>query len=325
MSNIVPVNFGPVASVFANQPVEDELSAGVSAGYGILSYRGKVWRTKYRGEERDLLREDGDPRASIEVVILKSSMHKSKIYYKDGYKEGSSESPDCFSTNGLTPDISSKNKQCNTCDACPMNAWGSRITPSGKPGKACSDSKRVAVVPLADLNNETFGGPMLLRIPAASLQDAAGFSQKMAQLGYPLQSIGVRVGFDTKEAFPKFVFSAIRPLSEDEARLAMELRNDPRTTRVLSEAIETQAEPAQIAAPANVFEQPPKVASPPVAPVAQAPAPVTTESKEAAPKKDYKKKPAAPAPVAAAPEETASTGSSFDDELDAQLNALMPN
>jgi hypothetical protein len=321
MSNLIPVNFGPVSKVFANQPVEDELSAGVSSGYGIISYRGKVWRTKYRGEERDLMRADGDgPRASIEVVILKSSMNKSKIFYKDGYKEGSSESPDCFSANGMTPDISSKNKQANTCDACPMNAWGSRVTSAGKPGKACSDSKRIAIVPLEDLENEAFGGPMLLRVPAASLQDAAGFSQKMAQIGYPLQGIAVRISFDTKEAFPKFVFSAIRPLTDDEAQRVLDLRNDPRTMRVLSETVEASAEPVQVAAPANVFEQPPQVAAPKPAP---APAPVV-EAEVEAPKRNYKKT-AAPAPAPVVVEEAAPTATSFDDELDAQLNSLLPN
>ena len=73
MSNIViPNNFGTVSTRFAAHKSEDDLSAGVSSGFGIISYRGKVWRTKFRGEEISLMREDGDgPRASIEVVILR--------------------------------------------------------------------------------------------------------------------------------------------------------------------------------------------------------------------------------------------------------------
>jgi hypothetical protein len=317
MSALIPQNFGAVSKVFANQPIQDELSAGVQTGYGIISYRGKVWRTKYRGEERDLMRADGDgPRASIEVVILKSSINKSKIYYKDGYKEGSSESPDCFSTNGVTPDLSAKVKQANSCAACPMNAWGAKVTAAGKPTKACSDSKRMAIVPVEDIENETLGGPMLLRVPAASLQDGAGFSQKMAGLGYPLQSIAVRIGFDVKEAYPKFVFGAIRTLTDDEAQRVLKLRDDPRTLRVLSEEIELQsdAQPAQIE---SAFEQPPAAA--PVPPHD----PVTGEIEQAAqPKREYKKKPAPTPTPAPAPVEAAAP-SSFDDELDAQLNSLL--
>lgn len=320
MTALIPQNFGAVSKVFANQPIQDELSAGVQTGYGIISYRGKVWRTKYRGEERDLMRSDGDgPRASIEVVILKSSLSKSKIFYKDGYKEGSSESPDCFSANGVTPDLSAKAKQANSCDACPMNAWGSKVTAAGKPTKACSDSKRIAIVPVEDIENETLGGPMLLRVPAASLQDAAGFSQKMAALGYPLHSIAVRIAFDVKEAFPKFMFSAIRTLTDDEAQRVLTLRDDQRTARVLSEAVDMQEEAPAPVSIASVFEQPPQVAAPATPPHD----PVTGEITQVAqPKRDYKKKPApTPAPAPAPVEAAAPT--SFDDELDAQLNSLL--
>jgi hypothetical protein len=345
MSNVmIPSNFGAVSTRFANQKVEDDLSAGVSAGFGIISYRGKVWRTKFRGEETSLMREDGDgPRASIEVIILKAANHLSKIFYKDGYKEGSTESPDCFSTNGLTPDINSKAKQANTCANCPMNAWGSRITPAGKPGKACSDSKRAVVVPLGDMDNEVFGGPMLLRIPAASLQDLAQYGQKMGALGYPYYAIGTRISFDVKEAFPKFVFNAIRPLTDEEADRVIELRDDPRVGRILSEAeVSVEAAPAEPA-----FEQQPTgtarstgnggasfAPSPTTSsePVKRAPAPAalpahdpeTGEVKAEAPKRSYKKTPA-PAPVAApVEEEDAPTSTSFDDELDAQLDGLLP-
>jgi hypothetical protein len=342
---MIPSNFGAVSTRFAAHKPEDDLSAGVSSGFGIISYRGKVWRTKFRGEETSLMREDGDgPRASIEVVILKAANHLAKIFYKDGYKEGSTESPDCFSTNGLTPDINSKAKQANTCANCPMNAWGSRITPAGKPGKACSDSKRTVVVPLGDMENEVFGGPMLLRIPAASLQDLAQYGQKMGALGYPYYAIGTRISFDVKEAFPKFVFSAIRPLTDAEADRVLELREDPRVNRILSEAEVTpeQANPAEVA---SAFEQPstgtarstgnggasfdksPKTSSEPVkraAPAAVAHDPETGEVKAEAPKRDYKKKPAPVAAPVPEEEEDAPTATSFDDELDAQLDGLLP-
>lgn len=322
MSNItVPNNFGAVSTRFANQKTEDDLSAGVSSGYGIISYRGKVWRTKFRGEETNLMREDGDgPRSSIEVVILKAAGHLSKIFYRDGYKEGSTESPDCYSNNGVTPDINSKGKQSNTCANCPMNAWGSRITPAGKQGKACSDSKRAVVVPLADIANEVYGGPMLLRIPAASLQDLAQYGQKMGPMGYPYYSIGTRISFDTKEAFPKFVFNAIRPLSDDEADQIIAMRDDPRVARIISESEVVTSQPAPT--PASVFEQPPQAAAPPAEAKVPAHDPDTGEIKEAAPKREYKKKAIAPPPVE--DEVEGDTPPSFDDELDAQLDGLLP-
>lgn len=255
-------NFGPISSAFAGQNFDDDLAAGVTSGFGVVSCRGKVWRIKHRGEERDLMREDGDgPRASIEVVIVKASNVVSKVFYENGYTDGTNAAPDCSSANGLTPDAGSPKRQCNTCAACPKNAWGSRITESGKQGKACVDAKRLAIVPLGDLRNEAFGGPMLLRVPAASLADMATYGKTLGQLNYPVCAVGTRIAFDVKEAFPKFVFNAIRPLSDAEAHVILELRADPQVERILNEEM-AEAAPVAPAAPAaqSVFEQPPAAA-----------------------------------------------------------------
>lgn len=273
MSNLVPQNFGAVSTKFQQVPVEDDLSSGIQSSYGIIGYKGKVWSIRYRGDEQQLMREDGDgPRSSIEVVVLKASKHISKVWYKDGYVEGSNAAPDCFSNNGITPEPTSTLKQCDTCALCPHNQWGSRITPAGKQGKACADSKRIAVSPLSDIANEMFGGPMLLRVPAASLQDLAMYGQKMQQLGYPYYSVGTRIQFDPAESFPKFKISAIRPLTDQEADIVLGLRDGHTVDRILSESEYAAAPGIQQAQPdaSQVFEQPPaQVASQPAPQPAQ--------------------------------------------------------
>lgn len=165
----LPKGFGAVSSVFGGaNTANDELGQGVASSYGVMGYKGKVWSTRYQGVETKLMREDGDgAKGSIEVVLVKASPAVSKIFYKGGYVEGSTAAPDCWSADGVKPDGSVQAKVHASCADCPMNAWGSRITEAGKNGKACADSRRVAVVPLADIDNELFGGPMLLRIPAA--------------------------------------------------------------------------------------------------------------------------------------------------------------
>lgn len=317
MSDIIPSNFGKLSKRFVNASMDNDLSAGVQTGFGIVGYKGKVWSIRYRGEDTKLMRPDGDgPRGSVEVVMLKASAAVSKIWYKDGYVEGSTAAPDCFSTNGLIPDMQSKARQANTCAACPMNAWGSRVTPAGKAGKACSDSKRVAVVPLGDIANEVYGGPMLLRVPAASLNDLAQFGNKLQGLGYPYYAVGVRISFDNAEAYPKFQFSAIRPLTDAEAEIVVQMQADPGVGRVLAEGSEHAAAPAPAPTAETVFEQSP------AAPVACGIAPPKAEE----PKRNYKKKPAPPPVTAPEPadEEASSGATSFDDELDAQLNGLLP-
>lgn len=264
---MIPTGFGAVSKVaqqYAQQVGDDDLAGGISSGFAVVSYRGKVWRIKHRGEERPLMQDDGvSPRGSIEVVIVKANPNLSKIFYKNGFVEGSAEAPDCFSTNGIAPDPSAKDRQATTCAGCPHNAWGSKITPNGKSGKACADSKRLAVVPAGDLNNDVFGGPMLLRVPAASLQDLASFSKQMKGLGYPYFAIATRISFDINEAFPKFVFGAIRPLTDDEAQTVIGLRDDEAVQRILAEAVEmADANAPEQPDLGSVFEQPPAVQEP---------------------------------------------------------------
>jgi len=255
----LPKGFGAVSSVFAGQTnANDELGAGVTSSYGVIGYRGKVWSTKYQGKETPLMREDGDgPRGSIEVVIVKAAAAISKIFYANGYQDGSNSAPDCWSSDGVKPDASCQSKQHPTCAACPRNAWGSRVTESGKQGKQCADSRRVAVVPVNDIANEMMGGPMLLRVPAASLKDLKAYGEMLNSYGYPYYAVASRISFDPKEAFPKFVFGAIRPLTDEEARQVAELRDDKRVHQLLNEAIEQKQvaqQEEEEAVPASPFE-----------------------------------------------------------------------
>jgi len=295
--NSLPVSFGKVSTAFSGEQfVNNELSAGISTGYGIISYRGKVWRTKYRGEEINIMRPDGDgPEASLRVVVVKAAGNKSKIWYENGYVEGSSAAPDCWSSNGMTPDMSATKKQSPACASCKQNAVGSKVNASGKPGRACADSKRLAIVPFDDIENETYGGPMLLRVPGGSLTDLATFSTTMHKNGYPYQSYGLKISFDVNEAYPKFVYSAIRPLTNEEAQKIIALQDDPRINSILAESGDLA--PAKASAPvAALFEEP-------VAPKIEAPKPAAK----------------APAPKVEAAKEPATDSSSFDDALDKLL------
>jgi hypothetical protein len=277
---VVPAAFnGQVASVFQGQQATGDLSGGITGGYGLLKYRGKVWSIQHNGNSLNLMRDDGDgPRGSVDVVVLNANPNLSKTFYINGWDENNTNPPDCASANGIVPDQGVPHKQANACLACPRNAWGS--APNGGKGKACGDHRRMAIVPLTDLRNETFGGPLLLRCPAASLQDLAAFESRYSALGYPYFTMGIKIGFDPAESYPKFTFQAIRPLNDVEGTVVLEMRNSPEVARVIHEgtgpAQAAVAAPAQAtfleAAPAQQMAQQPQVQ---VRPAAQpAPAPV---------------------------------------------------
>lgn len=294
----IPKNFGQVSKVFANVPADNDMSAGIQASFAVVKYRGKVWSVSYRGVETPVLRADGDGQAnSIEVVVLKASPVVSKTFYLNGWTPGMSEPPDCFSNDGIKPDDQSPAKQNPICKTCPNNYFG---TGQGGRGKACADNKKLVVVPLDDLSNEAYGGPMLLRVPPASLQSMAAYGEKLRQVGYPAYAVATRVSFDLNVTHPQFIFGAIRALSDEEAAVVQELLVDERVDRILSVAHEDHG-PAQQATVNEVFEQPPaRQAAKPAqqraggqSKPAAAPAPKPTR---AAPR-------AAPKPVAPAQEE----------------------
>ena len=263
----------------------DDLSSGVRGGYGVVSIRGSKFHIKSEGVETTVLNDDGDPVGSLKFVLLKASPHVSKNYYEGGYEAGSTEGPSCWSIAGDIPDPSAPNKQADNCAACPNNQFGSRISDAGKKLKACSDSRRIAVIPEGDFANEVYGGPMLLRVPASSLSNLAQYGKKMKHRGFPYNTIITRCAFDVAASFPKLEFNAVRPLNDEEANEIIGLLAKPEFADKVTAVLATDLEvlPVTAAPEEDLFEQPEEAkpkAKPKAAAKKVAKKPAKTESKE---------------------------------------------
>lgn len=346
---VLPAGFGPPPALLANAAAQNsELSSGIMTGFPVIGYKGKTWSVKYRGEQTDLLVDQSDPqspaRPDLEVVILKANNHLSKLFYANGYVEGSTEPPDCWSSNGVTPDPTVDAPQAKSCAICPMNQFRPKADGKGK-AKRCSDHKRMAVAPLGDLPNEDGGGPMLLRVPAASLKGLVEYSEMLSKANYGYFAVATRLTFDREAAYPKFVFRPIRPLTEAEAAQVLELQADSRVARVLNEEPDAGEAPPTAADNVVPFEQPPKTAlqapqkpaqpSPtqqapkPVAPVqakpavaATKPSPIGAALANPAPIKKAGAPVTQATPKPAPVEEPAAQGEVLD-EIDAALEGLL--
>lgn len=216
MGDIIPFESGSVPAhirdAFGDISTNTDLSSGVVAsGYPVISYKGNRWHVVEGGNRTLVTNDDGDPRSSIEVVILKSNPHLSKIYYEGGYEEGSSAKPTCYSNDGHGPASDATDPQAAKCAICPHNAWGSRITENGSKGKSCADLRRIAVAPSGDL-----GKPMLLRIPAASLKELSQYADMLNRRKAPYSAVITKIGFDPEVAYQKMKFRAVRWLDADE-------------------------------------------------------------------------------------------------------------
>jgi hypothetical protein len=291
-NNVVELDKNSISTALAQTiggtDANDDLSSGISGGFSVISIRGSKWRVKHGGEETLLVDNEGETISSLRVVMLKANRNISKIYYADGYTEGSAEAPSCFSVDGVRPSDRVENPVHSVCATCPKNQWGSRISDNGSKGRACADSRRVAVVPEGDLECEMFGGPMLLRVPGASLNELGSFGKAMKAKGFPYNTIITRISFDPDTAYPKLKFNAVRPLNADESAKLVTLLNDPdyrqKIDYVLAEPAEFKSVDVPAPAPAapkaadpTEFEEEP--APPPRATRAKA-APVVVEADE---------------------------------------------
>lgn len=324
MSNIVPLHPGGVPAIFKTAPDQGlggakALQEGLSSGFAVVKYKGSKWAIRHRGDTEILTQDNGAPMPFLDVVILAASPHITKTYYEKRFSEGDDASPDCFSMDGMKPDAAAPRPQSASCAACPMNVFGSRVTEAGKKAKACQDNRILVIVPEGDVENESYGGPMMLRIPPMSLANAAAYGRELARFGADLHMVKTRLGFDYSVAYPLITFQALGWLDDatgSQVIAAREPGSDSRRIidQMLSSPDHEVGEPSALAqgGPAPSFAQealaraavqPPAQPAPPVqaAPVAP-PAPVAAPAAPAAPaepKRAFGRKAAATAQAAA--------------------------
>jgi hypothetical protein len=224
------------------------IHAGIQASFAVLKIRGKVWRIRYRGEERLLQESPGTdhngrplpvtPKPTLDVIVVGSASAISKRYYISGFQEGGEgKPPDCFSINGISPDPASAAKQSPMCATCRHNVWGSSTTGDGRKSKACSDRKRIAVVPAADPANEGDGGPMLLDIPPASLKVLDKYASEIMRVGgADISEVITRVGFDPLKTL-ELTFTCIGWVDPRAYNIAMEHSKSDQVHRMLNEEV----------------------------------------------------------------------------------------
>lgn len=278
-----------------------------------ISIKGGVFRLIDGGKEIAAIDE-----RHLDVIIIKAAPEVSRQFYAAAYNADTVSAPDCTSNDGKTPDASSKNKQAETCMACPQNQAGSGQGNS----RACRYLQRMAVV----LANDIEGSVMQLTLPATSIfgkeqgdkRALQAYARYLAAQNPPVnpEQIVTRMKFDTTSEAPKLLFAATRWLTDDEyeAVQTQAETDDAKKAIAASSASAPAAAPLQLTgkAPAVVEEDAPA----PKSKAKAKPAPVVVEEDEedTAPEPEVRKATAKPTAVPASKGKLADIVSAWDDE-----------
>ena len=182
--------------------------------FPYISLKGKVF-TKRDGDTKTLITKPGtdEPANALEVVILDmgpSSDKKinAKVWYANGYEEGSTAKPDCYSNDGIAPAADAKDPQAGKCALCPKNVWGGGHNGTGT---ECASSKRLVIATPDNLDN-----PMLLRVPGGSLGALNAYTKWLKENGIADSAFVVtKIGFDYTVAHQKLTFKGLGYVETD--------------------------------------------------------------------------------------------------------------
>ena len=294
----------------------DDLAAGLTSSFGVLSIQGKVFRIRYGGNETPLVDARKNPVPQLDVVIVGASPHVSRTFYDGGFEANAGRAPTCSSSDGKVPDARVQNPPARSCAVCP-HAVRDQVTPTGAKVSKCANNKRIAIVPLGDLDNEQFGGPMLLRIPGGSLKSLTNYAQALKSKRFHSYEVATTLQFDFAVAHPRLVFSPLRPLTPDEQATINDMRAGSQLAAVLATSemdeggqqpvvnVDVAAQNAMDAFPTKMETSQP-----------QSPVKVTAKNKVTRPVKSQIAE-AVSDPI------TISSPASFDDDLDARLRNLI--
>lgn len=321
MSNIVPSNIQIPAHLakVVGQPsaLSAALAGGLAGGadYPRISIKGSRFRIVDGGAEAVL------EETKLSVVIVGANPRLSKTYYaKQWTPDAEPSSPDCYSLDGIRPAADSTEPQNDTCAGCPMNAWGSKITPLGQQIKACADQKRLAVVAA----NDPTGPVYLLQVTPAALKGLGSYQKELSMRGIPVEAVKTVVTFDTDASFPKLVFKFGGFLDEEEYAAVEELFGSDRVLEITGEKAAAEEPPAP--RPAPKAAKPAVKAAPEPEPEPEPAKPARGFGAKAAPEETPAPKPAPkaakPAPKAAPKVEAARTGNSLADEIAALMGDM---
>ena len=200
MSNVTTVPAHIAARIAARQQSGTKstvASAIVSDGPNIprISIRAGRYRLVEDGVETTV-------GVTLDTIIVGANPRVSKVFYGKAFDASASDvRPDCWSNDGLRPDVSVDKPVNAGCADCPHNVLGSKILPSGAKSKLCSDQRHLAVVPAADPTKV-----YSLTVPVSGMKSLREYFKELGNYGVGPEEAITELGFDDSASYPKITF-----------------------------------------------------------------------------------------------------------------------
>jgi hypothetical protein len=263
-------------------------------GRNRIGLKGARFRLVQGGQEIAVKDE-----SYLDVVILGANAAVSRTFYAGKYDPAKKAPPDCFSPDGVASGKGATSPQSAKCATCKQNEKGSKIYEDGTKGRACSFSKRLAVMLVGDADQNVYQLDAKALsvfgegIPAKGLYTLAEYSKLLGARGVRAEGVVTRISFDTNASVPKLFFTPQSFVGEAEFAGIAKLAKSKEVKDMLEVSAESVDLSGEVDGEAAFLAQPP-------AHVAAIPAPKATPAPvvEPAPAPAPAPKPAA-APVAA--------------------------
>lgn len=221
-----------VSTLFAD--VESNVAANVGGSGSTnrrISIKGGVFREILNGKEVNVSEE-----RALNVVIINASK-LSRMYFEGTYTEGVALKPTCWSSDSQTPDaaVPEGQKQASKCADCKQNIKGS----GANGGRSCRFQQRLALLLDGNIEKKEV---YQLTLPATSIfgdgekgkLPLQGYVRYVAAHNTRVEAIVTEMRFDTSSPTPKLVFKPVRALTDDEAKVVVEMIKAPETLKAIT-------------------------------------------------------------------------------------------
>lgn len=227
-----------------NQDVPDFLrDAGVSELTKQLAGRARVKRiVPKNGIFRKVVggEEMGKVKGNLNVIIVNAAPNVGRIFYAKAWsQEAEPTSPDCFSNDGRSPDVSASNPQSSRCDNCNQNTKGSGQGQS----KACRYSRRIAVLLEEDFNTNLDGEVYQMNLASKSLFGESNgdnthtfesYTKYLGSNGKSIDHVVTQISFNEDNDNQSVLFAPTRHINRHEFEVSQAVANTPETKALIT-------------------------------------------------------------------------------------------